>query len=114
MAQADMNDTEFGKLRRLGALVPTDDGGEGVRVSLHYEAKLSDPSRMARRKLLTGAFAQLANSPGSEGLVVDLSTLAVSAQSVEATLPLRDFERIVADLRRKHVRATVLSDKQIV
>ena len=102
------------KLRDLGALSRTSTGEEGVRVSLHYKPRLDEPSRSARREILQSAFGKVASEVHSRGLECDLGSLSVSGQTVEAVLPVRDYESLVDELERKDIRVDALLDQQIV
>lgn len=102
------------KLRDLGALSRTSKGEEGVRVSLQYKPRLEEPSRSARREILQRAFRKVASEVLARGLECDLKSLSVSGQTVQAVLPVRDYESLVDELEQKDIRVDALLDQQIV
>jgi hypothetical protein len=102
------------RLRDLGAIARLETGQEGVRVSLHYKPRLEEPSRSARRDILQREFQKIASEVVPEGTEVHLESLSISGQTVEAVLPLGDYDRVVDDLEQREVRVDALVDRQIV
>lgn len=102
------------RLRDLGAISRLETGQEGVHVSLQYKPRLEDPSRSARRDILQREFQKIATEVVPEGAEVRLESLSISGQTVEAVLPLGDYDRVVDDLEQREVRVDALVDRQIV
>ena len=96
------------------AVVITSRGTKGVHVSLQYEPRLKGGSRSQRRKLLIRQFGQIAKALALEGADVDLESISVSAQTVEAVLPLDHYQEITNVLVRQQIRVDPLFDRQIV
>jgi len=96
------------------AIVRSDTGREGVRVSLQVQPRLRAGSRSERRERLLGQFGQIAEAIAGEAAEVDLASLSVSGQTVEATLPLGRYEDLVDDLARQGIRVDPLIDRQII
>lgn len=96
------------------AIVRPGTGREGVRVSLQVQPRLKTGSRSERRERLLARFGQIAEAIAGEPAEVDLSSLSVSGQTVEATLPLGRYEDLVDDLARQGIRVDPLIDRQVV
>lgn len=109
-----MDDYKIQKLRNLGAISSLPTGKEGVRVSLQYKPRLDEPSRGARRDILHREFEKIAAECAQEGTQVDLGSLSVSGQTVEAVLPVEAYDRLVNDLEQKDVRVDDLIDRQVL
>jgi hypothetical protein len=109
-----MDNHKIQKLRNLGAISRLDTGEEGVRVSLQYKPRLDEPSRTARRDILHREFEKIASECLSEGTQVDLGSLSVSGQTVEAVLPVKNYDRLVNDLEQKDVRVDDLINRQVI
>jgi hypothetical protein len=109
-----MDDQLLQQLRNLGATARLASGEEGVRVSLQYRARLAEPSRAARRELLHREFQSIAAELVPKGTEVDLGSLSISGQTVEAVLPLREYDHLVDDLKKRQVRVDALLDRQVV
>jgi len=109
-----MDEHTIKKLRNLGALSRLPTGEEGVRVSLQYKPRLEEPSRSVRRDILHREFQKIASEGVPEGSSVDLESLSVSGQTVEAVLPVQHYDRLVNDLEQREVRVDTIFDRQIV
>ncbi len=109
-----MDEHKIQKLRNLGAISRLSTGAEGVRVSLQYKPRLGEPSRSARRDILQREFQKIASESAPEGTQVDLSSLSVSGQTVEAVLPVEHYDRVVSDLEQREIRVDELIDRQVV
>jgi hypothetical protein len=109
-----MDEHKIQKLRNLGAISRLSTGEEGVRVSLQYKRRLEDPSRAVRRDILNKEFQKIASECAAEGTDVDLGSLSVSGQTVEAVLPVQHYDRLVNDFERREIRVDDLVDRQIV
>ena len=89
-------------------------GEEGVRVSLQYELKLTEPSRSARLNILRAKFECIAKQIKLQGAEVDLNSISVSGQTVEAILPIDRWEQIFKKLSEEKIRVDLLIDRQIL
>jgi len=96
------------------AVVRLDAGRKGVRVSLQYQPRLETGSRSERRERLLERFSQIAQAIAADSAEVDLSSVSVSGQTVEATLPLDRYENLVENLAQQRIRVDPLVDEQIV
>jgi S-methylmethionine-dependent homocysteine/selenocysteine methylase len=102
------------KLEKLDALVPLRAGTKGVRVSLQYKPSLTELSRSSRRNALRAKFEQVAHSIEPQGAEVDLDSISVSAQTIEALLPIDYYEELISNLNKQDIRVDLLIDRQIV
>jgi hypothetical protein len=102
------------KMERLGTLRDLGGGRVGVPVSLQYEARLEEPSRTTRRDVLRRRFEQIEQQLARVGAKVDLGSISVSGQTVDAVLPADSIETIESALRAQHVRVDPLIDRQVV
>lgn len=102
------------KLRQLGAIEHLDAGADGVRVSLQCRLKLTDQSRTQRRDILKSEFERIAHDLSSEGAKVDLDSMSVSGQTVEALLPLDKYDHLTDKLSKQDVRVDPLTTEQII
>lgn len=109
-----MNAQILDKLTKLGAIEQLPTGVPGVRVSLQYEPRLSLQSRDARRDLLRHEFERIAHALGAQGAKLDLDSVSVSGQTVEAIFPLDNYDRISQELSNQQIRVDLLIDRQIV
>ena len=109
-----MDEHTMKKLRNLGAISRLSTGEEGVRVSLQYKPRLDEPSRSVRRDILHREFQKIASEGAPEGTRVDLESLSVSGQTVEAVLPAQHYDRLVNDLEQREVRVDALFDRQVI
>lgn len=100
------------KLIGTDALVTTSKGLDGVRVSLQCRAAITGPSRDARHQSLRAAFENIADAIRTQGAEVDLDSISVSGQIVEAILPISCFDEITKVLDEQDVRVDVLIDRQ--
>jgi hypothetical protein len=93
-----MDEQLLQKLTNLGATQQRN-GRQALRASVHLPERI-EASRAERRDLLTTHFAKLGNLLHDIGGEVDLDSLSVSGQSVEAIVPIDvydDVERAVRD-----------------
>jgi len=102
------------KLIDRGLAATTPEGLPAVRVSLQYRPRLTDRSRTKRRQLLTDAFGRVASWLEPLGAAVDLSSLSVSSQTVEALLPFERYDDLSDQLERQQIRIDQLYDRQVV
>lgn len=102
------------KLRQLGAIEHLDAGADGVRVSLQCRLKLTEQSRIRRRDVLKSEFERIADDLSKEGVKVDLDSISVSGQTVEAVLPLDKYDDLTDKLSKQDVRVDPLTTEQIV
>ena len=104
----------FKKLEKLGALGTLHSGTKGVYVSLQYKPSLTELSRSARRDALRAEFEKVARAIEPQGAEVDLDSISVSGQTVEALLPIDHYEELESRLNRQNIRVDPLIDRQIV
>jgi hypothetical protein len=104
----------FDRLSRMNALETLDDGTKGVRVSLQSNAPLASGTRLGRRASLEQRFADVAKGLAKVGAKVNLQTISVSAQTVEAVLPVERYDDVKHDLERIGIRVDELIDRLIV
>jgi hypothetical protein len=109
-----MDEREAQKLSERGLVGKTPAGRPAVRVSLQYQHRFEEPSRDARRRLLSDAFEPIARWLESNDAHVDLDSLSVSGQTVEALLPIDDYDELTSKLQHHDVRVDQLVDRQVV
>ncbi len=109
-----MDAKALAKLYKRGAVDRLSNGKDGIRVSLQYKSKLSTPSRSYRRTLLQETFENIAKVILSEGAEIDLNSLSVSGQTVEAVLPVDKYDNITDKLKAQDIRVDLLTDEQVV
>ena len=102
------------KLGGLDALEKLDRGLRGVRVSLQSQGALPAGSRAERRACLEEHFAKIAETLAGAGARVDLGTISVSGQTVEAVLPVDDYDDMKRRLEDEGIRVDPVIDRQIV
>lgn len=102
------------RVYKLGAVERLATGQDGVRVSLMWDSTLSQPSRSARRDLLKQKFESTANDIIPDGAEVDLNSISVSGQTVEAVLPINNFDQITDKLKQQSIRVAVLTNEQVL
>ena len=102
------------KLYKLGAVDRLANGQDGVRVSLMCSLTLSQTSRSARRDLLRQKFESAANDILPDGAEVDLNSISVSGQTVEAVLPIDNYDDITDKLKQQSIRVDLLTKKQVL
>lgn len=101
------------KLYDTGAIDRLSNGQDGVRVSLQYQSATSG-SRSSRRTLLKQAFKDIAKEIVSEGAEVDLDSISVSGQTVEAILPVDNYDNIAGKLNQQNIRVDLVQVKQVL
>jgi len=102
------------RLYKLGAVNQLANGQDGVKVSLMWNSTLSQTSRSARRNLLQQKFESAANDILPDGAEVDLSSISVSGQTVEAVFPIDNFDQITDKLKQQSIRVDVLTNEQVL
>lgn len=102
------------KLYKLGAIKQLGTGTDGIRVSLQYEPRITEPSRSERRSILHDEFQRVAESINKKGAEVDLNSISVSGQTVEAVLPISEYDEILDDLSTRGIRMDLLYDRQVI
>lgn len=100
------------KLASLDALETLERGIRGVRVSLQTQGPLPAGSRAERRACLHQKFTQLAET--LKEARVDLDTISVSAQTVEAVLPVDQYDDMKQSLEDEGIRVDPVVERQIV
>lgn len=92
------------------ALAPAEGGAfsgvqrDALRVSLQYLATVPGGTRLARRSYLIGVFERTAAQLSKFGVQVDLGSLGVSGQNLEATVPSKHYHDISKVLAGAHIR----------
>lgn len=103
------------KLRRAGALLEEAGVAKGVRVSLHYQPKLTAPTiETRRRELMSCIDAALSDASVKDHVVVDPDSASVLAQTVSAVLPVEQLEATRSALSQLEIRTDVLARRQVV
>lgn len=100
-------------LYKLGAVDRLPNGQDGVRVSLQYRSRLTSGSRSSRRDLLKQTFEDIAKDIVSDGAEVDLNSLSVSGQTVEAILPVDQYDDITDKLNQQNIRVDLVQERQV-
>lgn len=111
MASADAQ----GQRRRKeleSAMIELKSGDPGVHVSLQYQETLTEGSRRQRKQMLSDQFGQLAFVVGIEE--IDYESISVSAQTVEAAIPLENYDRLIATLAELGFRVDPVVEVQIL
>lgn len=102
------------RLYKLGAIDQLANGQDGVRVSLMWQTMLSEPSLSARRDLLLQKFERTANDILPDGVEVNLNSISVSAQTVEAVLPIHNYDYITDKLKQQSIRVDPLTRQRVI
>lgn len=102
------------KLVQLDLLEVLPSGENGVRVTLQHTPRLAEPSRADRRAFLDRRFKQLAARLAADRCRVDVDTVSVSAQTVEAVIPVDRYDAIEDRMKADDIRLDVLMDRSIV
>lgn len=104
-------DLDFKKLRQRGMLATTASGEEAVELTAKSNERLRHLSRQDRLETLHHWERDLSKVvEGHDGTVVPES-LSLLGQYVRIVLPLRTFDKAVADLNRKDVRVDMVDRK---
>jgi len=91
------------KLRRDQALHDLPDGREGIDVTLQFVGAVPTATRGDRRHWLARRFSSIQGDLG-QTLALKPDSLSVSAQSIEAVVPVEDFDTLEDQLSRHDVR----------
>lgn len=102
------------KLYKLGAIDKLANGRDGVRVSLMWKTTLPAASRSTRRSMLRQKFENVANDIRAYGAEVDLDSVSISGQTVEAILPIDKYDEISDKLKKEDIRVDLLTSEQIL
>jgi hypothetical protein len=89
-------------------------GRDGVMVSLQYQPRMTTRSRLERRKELIEKFNQAVQAVDLDDGSIDLESLSVSGQTIEAFLPLNQIEELVLVFSQQQIRIDPLVDYQVV
>ncbi len=108
-----MDESVKGKLEEQELLVDLPAGGVGVRVSLQFQSAVVGPSREQRRHELENCFHGLAEQFPDDICSMEMDSLSVSGQTVEAVIPYDRFEQVEKKLLRNHVRVDILAERQV-
>jgi hypothetical protein len=107
-----MDATKLSKLERLGAIqdLPT---GKAVKVSLQLQ-NVPPLARQDRQLFLEKEFSRVGSTVETKGAKIDLGSVSVSGQTVEAQIPVGSYEEIVKDLSEQEIRVDPLVVRQVV
>jgi hypothetical protein len=108
-----MNAKIVEKLRDTQSLRELPDGREGVDVTLQFMGRVPTVPRPQRKDWLQQHFSSVQRQ-FEDRLGIKPDSLSVSAQSVEATVPVEDFDEISAQLSRGDVRLAVTELVQVL
>lgn len=100
------------KLEGQGAIELLKGGARGVRVSCQYRPVLGKQPRTERARVLKDCFVEL--SQKVPDLEIDLTTLSVSGQTVEALVPVEQFDQVERKLEEKDIRVDLVVDRKVV
>lgn len=95
-------------------LIANEGGRDGVRVSIQFEKSMSEPSRRERRAALNLCFSDLARDLAPLGVRIDLDKCSVSAQTVEAFVPVERYDEVVKMLAEQSIRTDLIERRQVV
>jgi hypothetical protein len=96
------------------AVVEMGEGRQGVHVSLQYQPRLSEGSRAERRDVLKQRFEEVRRRLPANDITINMESLSVSAQMVEAVLDFNQYDSLVERLKESHIRVDPLIDREIV
>lgn len=102
------------KLEEQGELKTLTTGLTGVPVSLQYEQRLTSGSFAERRAFLSTEFKKLSETLIPDGVEVHLGSISVLAQTVEALVPVAQYDSIEQKLKNQHIRVDPLITRQVV
>lgn len=103
-----MNQQLRAKLAKAGLIEKLDSGLEAVPVSLFFAPRIVEKSRPLRRAKLASKFEEIAQRFGSRSVKVDLDSLSLSGQTIEALISVDQFDEVVAQLESDQVRTDIL------
>jgi|GEM_PF-2678754 len=109
-----MDSQVLDRLYKLGAIDRLANGQDGVKVSLMWQTRLSEPSLSARKDLLQRKFESAANDILPDGAEVNLNSISISAQTVEAVLPINNFDDITKKLKQQSIRVDPLTRERMI
>lgn len=101
------------KLLKLDATERLGDGRTGVRASVQYPERIDAP-RDERRERLAAEFSQVGDLLHNFGGELDLQSMSVSGQSVEAVVPLDTYDEVEQAVRSVGCTLRVVMDEKIV
>ena len=101
------------KLRRDQSLRELPDGREGVDVTLQFVGSVPVESRPARRHWLEQCFSSVKERFDAH-LDLKPESLSVSAQSIDATVPVDEFDDIRDRLAEEGVRLAVTPTVKVI
>ncbi len=109
-----MKDSLKRKLSQLDLLEALPSGETGVRVTLQHTPRLTESSRADRRAFLDRRLSQIAKRLAATGCRVEIESLSVSGQTVEAVIPIDQYDEIEDQMKDEQIRLDVLMDRSIV
>ena len=101
------------RLRRNQSLRELPDGREGVDVTLQFMGSVPAESRPERKVWLKNCFSEVKERLDAR-LDLKPESLSVSGQSIDATVPVDEFDDIREKLSQEGVRVAVLQMVKVV
>ena len=101
------------KLRRDQSLRELPDGREGVDVTLQFVGSVPADSRPERKTWLTKRFSNVKERYDAR-VNLKPESLSVSGQSIDATVPVEEFDEIRDQLSQEGVRLNVTRMVKVV
>ena len=83
-------------------------------MTLQCNTRIEQVTRSARRSALRAEFEHIKQSLEPQGAEVDLDSLSVTGQTVEALLPIDRYEELTNQLNQEGIRVDPLFDRRIV
>jgi uncharacterized protein HemX len=111
MAEIDQN--EIDKLRKLGATVQLDDGGEGVRLTAQFRGTPESRDRQAWKSTLEEWERHLSDKMKPFGGHMVDGSLSLSGQTVELVVPVKDLEAAVRKLSDDDIGVRLTQERTI-
>lgn len=102
------------KLRRNQSLRTLPDGSEAVDVTLQFVGSVPPAPRQQRKEWLRDWFSSVEQRVGGEKLGIKPESLSVSAQTVEATVPLDRIDDLREELSRENLRLDIMIPTQVI
>jgi hypothetical protein len=110
-----VNEHELDKLKELGGLVTLPSGEEAVPVTLQALLPLEGGgSRTERKASLFTFFDQLSKVLPDEDFFIEPESLSLSAQTVNARINFTHFDKVLAELTKKHIRTDIIKLQKLV
>lgn len=102
------------KLAQRDQLAQLSSGRPGVPATLQLQQRQSSSTMDARRNTLREQFAKAAPAVERLGGEVNLNSLSITGQTVEAILPVDQYDQIETSLRSQEIRVDLLINRQVI